>query len=44
MKSLLVIGLSLDLVGVVILGMGEVMKEAASLRLLRERSKDSFDY
>src|SRR5262245_52198977 len=44
MKSLLVIGLFLDLVGVVILGMGEVMKEAASLRLLRERSKDSFDY
>ena len=44
MKSLLVIGLFLDLVGVVILGMGEVMKGAASLRSLRESSKDSFDY
>jgi hypothetical protein len=44
MKSLLVIGLFLDLVGVVILGLGEVMKGAASLRSLRESSKDSFDY
>jgi hypothetical protein len=44
MKSLLVIGLFLDLVGVVILGMGEVMKGAASLRSLRESYKDSFDY
>jgi hypothetical protein len=43
-KSLLVIGLFLDLVGVVILGMGEVIKGAASLRSLRESSKDSFDY
>jgi hypothetical protein len=44
MKSLLVIGLFLDLVGVVLLGMGEVMKGAASLRSLRESYKDSFDY
>src|ERR1043166_2086258 len=44
MKSLLVIGLFLDLVGVVIVGMGEVMKGAASLRSLQESYKDSFDY
>jgi hypothetical protein len=44
MKSLLVIGVFLDLVGVVIVGMGEVMKGAASLRSLRESFKDSFDY
>ena len=44
MKSLLVIGLFLDLVGVVILSIGEVMKGAASLRSLRESYKDSFDY
>ena len=44
MKSLLVIGVFLDLVGVVILGMAEVGKGAASLRSLRESSKDSFDY
>jgi hypothetical protein len=44
MKRLLVIGLFHDLVGVVIVGMGEVMKGAASLRSLRESSKDSFDY
>jgi len=44
MKSLLVIGLFLNLVGVVILGLGEVMQGAASLRSLRESSKDSFDY
>ena len=44
MKSLFVTGLFLDLVGVVIVGMGEVMKGAASLRSLRESSKDSFDY
>ena len=41
MKSLLVIGLFLDLVGVVILGMRDVMKGAASLRSLRESYKDS---
>ena len=44
MKSLLVLGLFLDLVGVVILSIGEVMKGAASLRSLRESYKDSFDY
>ena len=44
MKSLLVIGLFLDLVGVVILGMREVMQGAASLRSLRESYKVSFDY
>ena len=44
MKSLLVTGLFLGLVGVVILGMREVMKGAASLRSLRESYKDSFDY
>jgi hypothetical protein len=44
MKSLFVIGLFLDLVGVVILGMRDVMKGAASLRSLRESYKDSFDY
>ena len=38
------IGLFLDLVGVVILGMGEVMKGATALRSLRESYKDSFDY
>jgi hypothetical protein len=36
MKLLTVIGLCLDLVGVVILGGGEVMKGAASLRGLKE--------
>ena len=44
MKLLAVIGLFLNLVGVVILGMGEVMKGAASLRSLRESYKDSFEY
>jgi hypothetical protein len=44
MKLLTVIGLVLDLVGVVILGIGEVMKGAASLRSLRESYKESFDY
>ena len=44
MKLLTAIGLFLDLVGVVILGMGEVMKGAASLRSLKESYKDSFDY
>jgi hypothetical protein len=44
MKLLTVIGLSLDLVGVIILGMGEVMKGAASLRSLRESYRDSFNY
>jgi hypothetical protein len=44
MKVLTVIGLFLDLVGVVILGLGEVMQGAASLRSLKESYKDSFDY
>jgi hypothetical protein len=44
MKLLTVIGLLLDLVGVVILGMGEVMKGAASLRALKESHTDSFHY
>ena len=44
MKLLTVLGLFLDLVGVVILGMGEVMKSAASLRSLKESYKDSFEY
>ena len=44
MKTLTVLGLFLDLVGVVILGIGEVMKGAASLRSLRDSYKDSFDY
>src|SRR5215471_9068571 len=44
MKLLTVIGLFLDLVGVMILGMGEVMKGAASLRSLKESYKDSFEY
>jgi len=44
MKLLTVIGLFLDLVGVVILGMGEVMKGAASLRSLKESYTDSFHY
>ena len=43
MKSLTVLGLFLDVVGVVILGMGEVMKGAASLRSLKESYKDSFE-
>jgi hypothetical protein len=44
MKLLTVIGLVLDLVGVMILGMGEVMKGAASLRSLKESYTDSFEY
>ena len=44
MKLLTVLGLFLDLVGVVTLGIGEVMKGAASLRSLKESYKDSFDY
>ena len=44
MKLLTMIGLFLDLVGVVILGIGEVMKGAASLRSLKERYRESFDY
>jgi hypothetical protein len=44
MKLLTVIGLFLDLVGVGILGMGEVMKGAASLRSLKESYADSFEY
>src|SRR5262249_54654339 len=44
MKSLTVLGLFLDLVGVIILGMGEVMKGAASLRSLKESYTDSFEY
>jgi hypothetical protein len=44
MKLLTVIGRLLDLIGVVILGMGAVLKGAASLRSLKESSSDSFDY
>ena len=44
MKLLTVIGVFLDLVGVLILGIGEVMKSAASLRSLKESYKDSFEY
>jgi hypothetical protein len=44
MKILTVIGLFLDLVGVVILGIGEVMKGAAALRYLKESHTDSFHY
>ena len=44
MKLITVMGLFLDLVGVIILGMGEVMKGAASLRSLKESYTDSFEY
>jgi hypothetical protein len=44
MKPLTVLGLFLDLVGVVILGIGEVMKGAATLRSLKESYTDSFEY
>jgi|SRR5215471_5649349 len=44
MKVLTVSGLFLDLVGVVILGIGDVLKGAASLRSLKESYTDSFDY
>jgi hypothetical protein len=44
MKLLTVMGLFLDLVGVVILGIGKVMKGAAALRSLKESYPDSFEY
>jgi hypothetical protein len=44
MKLLIMIGLLLDLVGVIILGIGEVLKGAGSLRSLKESYRDSFDY
>jgi hypothetical protein len=44
MKLLTVIGLFLDLIGVVILGSGEVLKSAATLRSLKESYTDSFNY
>ena len=44
MKIITLLGLFLDLLGVVILGVGEVTRGAASLRHLRESYKDSFDY
>ena len=44
MKLLTVIGLFLDLAGVVILGVGEVLKGAGSLRSLKESYTDSFEY
>jgi hypothetical protein len=44
MKILTVLGLFLDLVGVVIVGMGEAMKGASSLRSLKESYTDSFEY
>jgi len=44
MKLLTVLGLFLDLIGVVILGVGEVLKGAGSLRSLKESYKDSFAY
>ena len=44
MKLLTVVGLLLDLVGVIILAIGEVMKGAAALRSLKESYKASFDY
>ena len=44
MKLLTVVGLFLDLVGVVILGIGEVMKGASSLGSLKESYTDSFEY
>jgi hypothetical protein len=44
MKSLLVLGLFFDLLGVVLIAMGAVMQGGSVLRSLRERSKDSFDY
>jgi hypothetical protein len=40
MKLLTVLGLFLDLVGVVILGIGEVMKGAATLWSLKESYTD----
>jgi hypothetical protein len=44
MTLLTVIGLLLDFVGVVILGVGEVIKGAASLRALKESHTDAFHY
>ena len=44
MKSLLALGLFLDLLGVVLVSMGAVMQGAAALWSLRERSNDAFDY
>jgi hypothetical protein len=44
MKILTLLGLFLDIVGVVILGLGEVMRGAGALRSLKESSPDSFDY
>lgn len=44
MKLLAMMGLFFDLVGAVILGIGEVMKGAASLRSLKESYTDSFEY
>jgi hypothetical protein len=44
MKLLTVIGLFLDLVGVVILGIGKVLESAATLRSLKESYTDSFHY
>jgi len=44
MKLLTVVGLCLTLVGVVTLGVREVLKGAASLRDLKEGSRDSFHY
>src|SRR5262245_4162745 len=44
MKLLTMIGLFLDLIGVVILGIGEVMNGAAALRSLKESYTDSFEY
>ena len=43
MKSLLVIGLFLDLLGVVLVGMRAGMQGATALRSLRERSNDACD-
>jgi hypothetical protein len=44
MKILTVLGLFLDIVGVVILGVGEVTRGAAALWHLKESYPDSFDY
>ena len=44
MKLLTVLGLLLDLIGVVILGGGEVLKGAGSLRSLKVSYRDSFEY
>src|SRR2546422_7267438 len=44
MKLLTVIGLFLNLIGVMILGVGEMLQGAASLRFLKERYQESFDH